>query len=140
MRTLHGGWRFGWVVVLSLVAVLAFSLSGLATPQTPGPADVPVVKGGAGMCTADFVVTDASGKEIYDAKIEIQIRYRFGGFHRLDAKVGTNSDGKARVEGLPEQIKNTAEFTVSHGDLTKTVPYDPQADCHAHHEVTLAAK
>ena len=86
------------------------------------------------------MVSDAAGKGIYNAKIEIQIRYRFGGFHRLDAKVGTNADGKARIEGLPEQIKNSAEFTVTHGDLSKTVTYDPQADCHSRHEVTLGDK
>jgi hypothetical protein len=131
--------RAVWLAALILVVAAPFASRAFAAPQASA-ADVPVVRGGAGSCSADFVVSDASGKGIYDAKIEIQIRYRFGGFHRLDATVGTNSNGQARVEGLPEQIKNTAQFTVSHGGQTKTVPYDPQADCHAHHEVTLGNK
>ena len=64
---------------------------------------MPVVKAESGPCTADFVVSDAAGKGIYDAKVQIQIKYRFGGFHRIDATVGTNVDGEARIEGLPEQ-------------------------------------
>jgi hypothetical protein len=124
------------VVAITLIA----ATSSFGAPQTAGAGEVPVVKADAGPCSADFVVSDAAGKGIYDAKVEIQIRYRFGGFHRIDAKVGTNVDGKARVEGLPEQIKNTAEFTVTHGELSKSVAYDPQADCHARHEVSLIGK
>jgi hypothetical protein len=61
-------------------------------------------------------------------------------FHRLDATVGTNYEGKARMEGLPERIKGTAEFKVSHGDQSKSLPYDPVADCHPRYEVTLGEK
>jgi len=88
----------------------------------------------------DFVVTDASGKGIFDAKIRIQIKYRFGGFHKLDLEVGTNSEGKARMEGLPDKTKKPAAFTIRHGELSKTVPYDPTANCHARQEVTLGEK
>jgi hypothetical protein len=130
----------GCVASLAAMVMLIGATNSFATPQTPGAGDVPVVRADAGPCSADFVITDGSGKGIYDAKVEIQIRYRFGGFHRIDAKVGTNVDGKARVEGLPEQIKNSAEFTVTHGGLSKSVPYDPQADCHALHEVSLIDK
>jgi hypothetical protein len=133
-------WLLGWLAGLMVVMVAAPMRSSFATPQTPGSSDVPVVKGGAGPCTADFVVRDSSGKGIYNAKIDIQIRYGFMGLHRLDATVGTNFEGKARIEGLPEQIKRTAEFTVSHGDQSKSLPYDPQADCHPQHEVNLGEK
>jgi len=102
--------------------------------------DVPVVNGGAGPCTADFVVKDASGKGVYNAKIDIQVRYGFMGLHRLDATVQTNFEGKARIEGLPEQIKKTAEFNVSQGGQSKSLPYDPQADCHPRPEVVLGDK
>jgi hypothetical protein len=88
----------------------------------------------------DFVVTDASGKGLFDAKIRIQIKYRFAGFHKLELEVGTNSEGKARVEGLPERIKKTAAFTIRYAEQSKTVPYDPTANCHARHEVTLGEK
>jgi hypothetical protein len=133
--------RTSWLAVFAFAALSIAGQNAFAGPQAaPAAGDTPVVTGSSGNCSADFTVSDASGKGIYDAQIEIQIRYRFGGFHRLDAKVGTNSDGKARIEGLPEQIKKTAEFTVRHGDLSTTVPYEPETDCHAHHQVKLGDK
>jgi hypothetical protein len=126
-----------WLAGLIVVSILTFARSSFPAPQATGSAEVPVVKGGAGSCTADFAVNDSSGKAIYDAKIRIQIRYRFMGLHKLDATVGTNFEGKARIEGLPEQIKGTAEFKVSHGDQSKSLPYDPLSDCHPRLEVIL---
>jgi hypothetical protein len=136
MRTYH---RI-CLVSLLIASVSAFAPSSFPRPQAPSSADVPVLKGGAGSCTADFVVSDSSGKGVYDAKIAIQIKYGFMGLHKLDLTVGTNFEGKARVEGLPEQIKGSAEFKVSHGDQSKIVPYDPQANCHPRHEVILGEK
>ena len=98
------------------------------------------MKGGSGSCSADFVVSDSSGKPVYDAKIGIQLKYGFMGLHKLDLTVGTNYEGKARVEGLPEQIKGSGEFKVSHGDQNKIVPFDPQDNCHSSHEITLGQK
>jgi hypothetical protein len=129
-----------WLVLLIFASISISAPSSFAVPQGAGGSDVPVVKGGAGTCTADFVVKDASGKGIYDAKIEIEIKYGTFGLHRLDATVGTNSDGKARIEGLPERIRKTAEFKVSHGGQTKTLPFDPDSDCHPHPEVVLGDK
>ena len=136
MRTYRRIWLAG-LLVASISAVAHSSFPG---PHAPGSADVPVLKGGAGSCTSDFVVSDSSGKGVYDAKIGIQIKYGFMGLRKLDLTVGTNFEGKARVEGLPEQIKGSAEFKVSHGDQSKSVPYDPQANCHARHEVVLGDK
>ena len=62
------------------------------------------------------------------------------GLHKLDATSPTNVDGKARFEGLPEQIKGTAEFQITHADQNKSLPFDPQSDCHPHHEVVLGDK
>jgi hypothetical protein len=129
-----------WLAGLLLASSSIFGGRSFAGPQAPNSADVPVVKGGAGACTADFLVSDTSGKGVYDAKIGIQIKYGFMGLHKLDLTVGTNYEGKARVEGLPEQIKGSAEFKVSHGDQSKTVPYDPLANCHPRLEVTLGGK
>ena len=143
MRTSYRMWLAGWLtglIVLSGTSIAVPSRSAFPRPQAAGASAVPVVDDAAGSCTADFVVKDPSGKGIYNAKINIQLRYGFMGLHRIDATVGTNSDGKARIEGLPEQIKKTAEFTISHGDQTKSFPYDPLTDCHPHHEVTLAEK
>ncbi len=125
---------------LLVASISVVSSSSFAGPQAPNSADVPVAKGGAGSCTADFVVTDSSGKGVYDAKIGIQIKYGFMGLHKLDLTVGTNYEGKARIEGLPEQIRGLAEFKVRHGDQSKIVPYDPQENCHPRHEVILGDK
>jgi hypothetical protein len=129
-----------WLAGLLVASISAFAQNSSGGPQAPGSADVPVLKGGAGSCTADFVVSDSSGKGVYDAKIAIQIKYGFMGLRKLDLTIGTNFEGKARVEGLPEQFKGSAEFKVSHGDQSKTVPYDPQANCHPRHEVILGEK
>jgi hypothetical protein len=140
MQTSHRMLLVGWLAVLLVVSISTFARSSFPAPQTPDSAEVTVVKAGAGPCTADFVVSDSSGRGVYDAKIRIQIRYRFMGLHNVDATVGTNYEGKARIEGLPEKIKGTAEFKVSHGDQIKSLLYDPLADCHPRHEVILGEK
>jgi hypothetical protein len=138
MHISQGIGRAVWVACLLTVSI--FAPGSFASPQSPNSAEIPVVKGGAGSCSADFVVSDASGKGIYNAKIVIQLKYGFMGLHRLDATVSTNFDGKARIEGLPEQIKKSAEFTVSHGEQSKSLPFDPEAECQSRHEVTLNEK
>jgi hypothetical protein len=135
MRHLH---RAMFAVALS--SLLAVWLPRLYSQAQAPAAEVPIAKGGAGPCSADFVVTDASHKPIYDAKIRILIKYGFMGSRKLDLEVGTNADGKARFEGLPQKIKPPAEFTIRRADLSSTVPYNPAADCHPRHDVTLAAK
>jgi hypothetical protein len=140
MQISHRMWLAGCLASLIVVSISTFARSAFPAPQATGGAEIPVVKGGVGSCTADFTVSDSSGKAIYDAKIRIQIRYRFMGLHKLDATVGTNYEGKARIEGLPEQIKGTAEFKVSHGDQSKSLPYDPLDDCHPRHDVILGEK
>jgi hypothetical protein len=136
MRSNRGRWLAG----LLFATISAFSLTAFARQQAPNSADVPVAKGDAGPCSADFVVSDPPGKGVYDAKISIQIKYGFMGLHKLDLTVGTNFEGKARIEGLPEQIKGSAEFKISHGNQNKTVTYDPTDNCHPRHEVTLGEK
>jgi hypothetical protein len=140
MHTSHRMWLAGWLAGLIVVSIANPARSSFPTPQAPASTEVTVLNGGAGSCTADFVVSDSAGKAISAAKINIQIRYGFMGLHRLDATVSTSYEGKARIEGLPEEIKRSAEFKVSHGDQSKSFPYDPVADCHPHHEVILAEK
>jgi hypothetical protein len=142
MQHLHRISLAGWVAGLITVSISMAAQSSSPAPQTPAPnsAQVAVVNAGAGPCTADFEVSDPSGKGIYAATIDIQIRYGFGGFHRVGATVKTNYQGKARVEGLPDKIKNTAEFKVSSGDQSKSLTYDPLGDCHPQHNVVLGGK
>ncbi len=129
-----------WRASLIATSILALLCASFAQSQEHNSADVPVAKGDAGPCSAHFVISDPSGKGVYDAKIAIQIKYGFMGLHKLDLTVGTNFEGKARIEGLPQQIKGSAEFRIAHGDQNKTLPYDPVDNCHPRHQVTLAEK
>ncbi len=102
------------------------------------PADVPTASGGMGPCTADFTVVDASNKPVYNAKIHTKLKYGFMSKRDTDLEVGTNSDGKARMEGLPDKLKKPPmEFTIQSGDSTKSVSNDPAANCHPTFSVTL---
>ncbi|MGA2986519.1 MAG: hypothetical protein ABSG32_22185 [Terriglobia bacterium] len=116
-----------------------FLLCGAGVRVLAGsPADVPTVSGGMGPCTADFTVVDASSKPIYDAKVHLKVKYGFMSKRDTDLEIGTNGDGKARMEGLPEKLKKPPmEFTISSGDLTKSITSDPAADCHPTFAVTL---
>src|SRR5260370_33869284 len=106
MRTYKRIWLAG-LLVASISAVAHSSFPG---PQAPGSADVPVLKGGAGSCTSDFVISDSSGKGVYDAQIGIQIKYGLMGLRTLDLTVGTDFGGKGRGEGLSAQINGCGRF------------------------------
>jgi hypothetical protein len=55
-----------------------------------------------------------------------------------DLEIGTNSDGKAHIEGLPNKLKKPPlEYTITGGGVTKTVTNDPAAECHPYFNVTL---
>ena len=140
MRAPQRKCRKVWPAALFLVLFPAFPQGPSPAPQGPVSAEIPVVEGGAGSCSADFVIIDSAGKGIYNAKIEIQLKYGFMGLHRLDATSATNYDGKARFEGLPEQIKGTAQFKITHGTQSTTTPFDPLSDCKSRHEITLLEK
>jgi len=127
-----------WLAVLLVVLVPPSARSFFPKSQAPTSPEVPVAKGGAGSCSADFVVRDSAGKGVYDAKIGIQVQYGFFGARKLGLTIGTNYEGKARLEGLPEKIKSPSEFKISHAGQNKSVPFDPLTNCHSHNEGTLA--
>ena len=102
-------------------------------------ADVPVIKGEAGPCSADFTVTDSASKPVYNAKIHVTVRYGFMSKRKTDLEIGTNSDGKARIEGLPDKVKKPMEFQIRHGQDSRSVVHDPATDCHANFTVMLGA-
>src|SRR4051812_26266364 len=86
-----------------MVAAAAFVFL-LAQPAKPP--DVTVMKANlGGSCSADFTVKDADGKPVYAAMVHVKIRYGFAGVKRADLEVGTSSDGKARLEGLPDKAR-----------------------------------
>jgi len=115
----------------SLVLVLFCSLLGLAQePPKAAPAQVPVISGDLGDCTADLRITDVKDKPISNAKISLEIKYGFGGFHRTSLEVFTNVDGKARFEGLPQKSRGPLAFTASHQERQTTVLVEPREQCH----------
>jgi hypothetical protein len=116
-----------------------FFVCATGAPSLAGsPADVPTISGGIGPCTADFTVVDSSSKPIFDAKVHLKVKYGFMSKRDTDLEISTNSDGKARIEGLPIKLKKPPlEYTVQSGGVSKTVTNDPAAECHPYFNVTL---
>lgn len=128
----------GCSIVISLCTLWLTSPAFSGTQgQTP---EIPVVRADAGPCSADFSISDSDHKPLYDAKIQVQVRYGFMSKRKTDLEVGTNSDGKARIEGLPERARKPLEFRIHHGDRQKSVSQDPSSECHAKFTVVLAAQ
>ena len=123
--------------ILLPCALLVFILNG--GPTTADSPEVPVVDAGLGSCRADFTVKDGSDKPLYNAKISLTIRYGFLNKRKSEVEVGTNSDGKARVTGLPNLPKRPLDFLIKSGDLSATVTDDPSANCNAVFNVSLTA-
>jgi hypothetical protein len=116
-------------------AVIAFAICGAAmAAQAP---QIPSVNGDVGPCRADFTVKDSTGKPIYNAKIKVVLHYGFLNLRKTELEVGTNSDGKARFTGLPEDPKKPLAFHIKSGDVSHTVTDDPSIKCNATFDVTL---
>ena len=115
-------------------ALFLFFCGGMLAAQS---SQIPVIDGGLGSCRADFTVKDGSEKPIYNAKIHVLIRYGFFSKRKTDLEIGTNSDGKASVTGLPNMPKKPLEFSIKSGTVEKTVTDDPSNNCNATFNVTL---
>jgi hypothetical protein len=118
-------------IAIPLFAVLALR------PQETAATDIPVIKGELGPCSADFTVTDAQNNPLYDAKIHVIVRYGFMSKRKSELEIGTNGDGKARIEGLPSKVKKPLEIKVSHGEMSQMLAHDPGLDCQASFNVAL---
>ncbi len=110
--------------------------------QQPPPADssrpeVTLLKADIGTCSADFTVKDTDGKPVYGAKITVNIRYGFGGLRRADLEIGTNPDGRARVEGLPEKTRKPLAWEIRKNDRKATVEQKVADTCAGTYVVTL---
>jgi hypothetical protein len=123
-------WPFG-----ALFAAAFLAIGGAA--QTAKEPDLPVVDGGLGTCKADFTVKDAQDKPIYNAKINVLIKYGFMGMRKTQLEAGTNSEGKARFTGLPERVRKPLEFVIKSGNVSSTVTDDPEEKCEATFDVKL---
>ena len=113
-------------------------LAMCATLLANNSPEVPVVDGKIGSCQADFTVKDEAGKPIYNATIKVTLKYGLFNKRRMDLEIGTNSDGKARIIGLPDSPKKPLEFQITSGTVSKSVDDDPSTNCKAVYEITLS--
>jgi hypothetical protein len=121
--------------ILFLCTILVLIPSG--GPLAADSQEVPVVDAGLGSCRADFIVKDSAGKPVFNAKVSLTIKYGFWSKRKTQVEVGTNSDGKARVTGLPNLPKRPLEFFVKSGTVSTTVTDDPETTCNAVFNVSL---
>jgi len=136
MRLLRRG-QVGLVLLASLGLLAGAAEAQTANPQAANPHAIPSIDGGIGSCSVVFTVTDGKGAPLYNAKVRVHIAYGFLGAHKLDLEVGTNTDGKARFDGLPSRVKQALHFLGSKGDLEGGAFYDPNHDCQAKHDIVL---
>lgn len=125
-------------LILLVCAVVVLCVSP-AISQSPEKSDKPaVVDGGLGRCSLEVTVLGPDSKPVYAASVKVHIAYGFGGFHKLDLEVGTDSNGKAKFTGLPSRVRRPPlEFEATKNDLSGTLDYDPATECVAAHKITL---
>lgn len=110
--------------------VLALVVSSFAS-------EAPQISADLGACSADFRVSDAAGKPVYDATVHAYIKYGAFGIRKLDMEVHTDADGHARLVGMPERTKGSLTINVKKGNLSRDVTFDPTRQCHAVYDVVL---
>jgi hypothetical protein len=107
-----------------------------SSPQTEFKQELAVISARLGNCSADFTVTDAGGAPVYAATVHVRIRYGFMSLKRMDLEVGTGSDGKARVEGLPEKAKPLV-YDITKDGRKATIDQDLATMCRGTYQVSL---
>jgi hypothetical protein len=124
------------------VAVLALTLMWAAmAPASQQSVPIPQVNGNLGPCTVDFTVSEKADQPLFNAEISVRIAYGFMGVKKMDLKVGTNNEGRARFVGLPEKVrKPPLQFVVRAKGLTKTVDYWPSVKCQARYSVVMEGR
>ena len=120
-----------------IIGAFALLFAGVAFAAVD---EIPTVDGHLGGCSVTFTVRDKENKPIYNARISVVFRYGPLGVRKMSLEVGTDSEGKARVAGLPENRKNPLEFEIISGPLSKTVTSDTSTKCKATIEVNLGTE
>jgi hypothetical protein len=121
-------------MIIALVLALTAAFAQAPAPGTPP--EVPVLNARLGGCSADFLVKNSEGAPIYLAIIHVNVRYGPLNVKRMDLEVGTNSDGKARIKGLPDKAKPMT-YDVQKDDKKTTIDQDVAKTCEGKFEVTL---
>lgn len=115
-----------------LLALVVFG----GSEQASAPQEVPVLNANLGDCSTDFVVRANDGQPIYNAIIHVRVRYGVLSLKRSDLEIGTNSDGRARIEGLPNKAKPLA-YDVRKDNRRAPVEQNVSDNCRAMFDVTL---
>jgi hypothetical protein len=129
--------RFELLTLVFSILALSPAVVAQTSPPASNKNPVPVINGELGSCSVGFTVKDVSGQPVSDAKIRVHIAYGFMSIRKLDLEVGTNSEGKARFEGLPEKAKRPLEFHASQGKREGVAVVDPAKNCKAEHAMVL---
>jgi hypothetical protein len=128
-------------VSLMLSVTLAFAAQSQQPAPSAKPDDIPVTDGTSGPCSIEFSVTDADGKPVYAARIDVHLAYGAFGAHKLDMGVYTNAQGKARFTGIPAKVKRPpVEFNAKKDDLVGLATMDPATECQAKHDIVMDKK
>lgn len=110
-----------------------------SAPSNPAE-KVPEISGNLGACSVEVRVIDSAGKPVYGAQVSVHIRYGFGGFHRLDLQIGTNSDGLSRFVGLSERARMPLSFYADYHGRETVVPVDLRQNCHQKQDAAIPDK
>ena len=132
---MSGGGRVCRYTVAMLNLMLALAAFG-GPVQASAPQEVPVLNANLGDCSTDFVVRANDRQPIYNAIIHVRVRYGVFSLKRSDLEIGTNSDGKARIEGLPNKAKPLA-YDVRKDNRRAAVEQNVSDNCRAMFDVTL---
>lgn len=122
------------------VAVVLWTFIAIASAQSNSPTQpqpVPAVDGGLGACSVEFTTMDGHGNVIGGATLRLHLAYGFAGVRRLDLEVTTNTDGKARFTGLPDNLKKGLFFRGFKDDREGTAFYEPKKNCKGQHTMVL---
>jgi hypothetical protein len=122
------------------ILLLAAFVTALMPRLVFGQSAIPTVDGGAGPCSVEFTVTDASGALVSNAQISVHIEYGFLGAKKLDLQVATDTHGKARFVGLPEKPDNGLFFEATKGNLRGVATDDPNTECEAKHGIYMSTR
>jgi hypothetical protein len=133
--------RISFLLLLILVAAACPALpqAEQKTNSTPEGA-IPAISAGLGECSADIHVTGTKRKPLYKAKISTEIKYGFGGFHRLSLEIYTDVNGNARFEGLPERPRQPLSFEVTYEGRKTAVIVHPIQQCHGTYDAIVTDK
>ncbi len=119
-------------VLFAFASVACLTTSLLAAQS----AEQAVLDARLGPCSADFVVSDGDGAPVYAALVHVRVRYGAFGVKRMDLEVGTDSAGKARIQGLPDRARPLMYDIRKDGKMA-TAQQDVVTTCEARFALTL---